>query len=595
MKSVKYYLIALIFSCFSLVHSQVYLNLDFEETTSNGIVKDWKLGGNGYDLKIDSNICFSGKNSLYIEKIGNGNVGVGTSSFPIEDARGKQLKYSGYIKTENITEGFAGLWWRVDGASATLSFDNMAKRDIKGTTGWTKYTIEFKIDEKVTNINFGVIHPGNGKAWFDNLEIELDGKKYQQSEPHVITLSDEQTNLLKEIVYPFETAEPAHNNNDLNFLKEMVGDAKIVSLGEGTHGTSEFFKMKHRITKYLAEEMGFTVFAIEANMPEATKVNDYILYGKGNAKDALAGLYFWTWNTQEVLDMIEWMREFNKSKKGRVEFWGFDMQHPNVAIKNTLNFIQKTDPEFFEKAKNKYDKIMSFNDETRKTRTNPTNIYIEPFLNYANEVYDYMKVNSSKYKKSSQSDSTEWILQNAKIVVQSLEARMQNQMSRDESMALNVQWILNNMPKDTKIVLWAHNGHISKKKSNWLPMGAHLDKMYGENMVVMGFCFHEGNYTALGKNKLSVYSTSISEPGSLEWMMHGLNVPMSFLDLRKVKNSPLSKLFESEIEFRSIGALAMDYAFNRTKILDEFDALIYFDKTNPSKCFGLTSEKGGVK
>ena len=217
----------------------------------------------------------------------------------------------------------------------------MSSRGAKGTTDWTKHTVEFKIDEKLTNINFGVLLPGNGKAWFDNLSIELDGEKYQQNEPEVIELSLEQIEWLKKNVNTFQTAQPIEDDSDLSFLKDIVGDARIVSLGEGTHGTSEFFKMKHRITKYLAENMGFTVFAIEANMPEALDVNNYVLNGIGNSKDVLAGLYFWTWNTQEVLDMLEWMREFNKSKKGRIEFWGFDMQYPNIAIKNTLNFLKK--------------------------------------------------------------------------------------------------------------------------------------------------------------------------------------------------------------------------------------------------------------
>ena len=64
----------------------------------------------------------------------------------------------------------------------------MSSRGAKGTTDWTKYTIEFKINEKLTNINFGVLLPGNGKAWFDNLSMNWMAKKYQQNEPEVIEL-----------------------------------------------------------------------------------------------------------------------------------------------------------------------------------------------------------------------------------------------------------------------------------------------------------------------------------------------------------------------------------------------------------------------
>lgn len=562
-------------------NTQKFLNLDFEKVTPNGIAKNWYQGGKGFSVFVDSTVSFSGKRSLCIQKVGNGNFGVATSSFPIDDARGKYLRYTGYIKTENITEGYAGLWWRVDGISGILNFDNMNNRGAKGTTDWTKYTVEFKIDDKLTNINFGVLMPGNGKAWFDDLSVELDGKIYPQKEPEIAKLSLEQINWLKNNVDTFKTADPFENDDDLSFLKEMVGDAKIVSLGEGTHGTHEFFTMKHRIIKYLVEKMGFTVFAIEANMPESRNVNNYVLNGIGNPKDVLAGLYFWTWNTQEVLDMIKWMLNYNASKKGRIEFWGFDMQFPNVAIRNTLNFLQKYDTTYYAAAKDKYQKIIAFNSE-KKMNSNSGNILLETYFGYANEVYNHLIKNFDKYNSIATQDSINWCIQNSRIVVQSLEAKRQKQRSRDESMAINIQWIINYMPKDTKVILWAHNGHVSKRETNRQPMGAFLNKVYGNDMVVMGFGFNKGEYTAAGKKGLGIYSTSISEPGSVEWMLHSLNYPRLFLDLRKLKNSPLSNLFNKQLEFRSIGATAMDYAFYNTIITDEFDILIYFENTTPS-------------
>ena len=591
MKIIRYLVVLLLLLLVDCINGQVFLNLDFEKVIPNATAKGWYQGGDGFSVFVDSTVSFSGKNSLSIQKIGTGNFGVATSSFPIEEAKGKYLKYSGYIKTENITEGYAGLWWRVDGSGGVLNFDNMSSRGAKVTTDWTKYTIEFKIDETITNINFGVLLPGNGKAWFDNLSIELDGEKYQQKEPEVIELSLVQIEWLKKNVNTFQTAQPIEDDSDLSFLKDIVGNARIVSLGEGTHGTSEFFKMKHRITKYLAEKMGFTVFAIEANMPEALDVNNYVLNGIGNSKDVLAGLYFWTWNTQEVLDMLEWMRVFNESKKGRIEFWGFDMQYPNIAIKNTLNFLIKYDQSYYEDANEKYQKIIAFNDETKKTKSNSGNATFQPFLEYANDVYNHLIENRDKYISIADKDSTDWFIQNARIICQSIEARMQNHQSRDESMAINVQWILGHMAPDTKIVLWAHNGHISKKGNNYMqPMGTYLNKVYSKNMVVMGFGFNKGEYTAMGPKGLGTYSTSLSEPGSVEWMMHGLNYSRLFLDLRKIKTSTLASIFNNELEFRSIGAMTMDYAFNKTIIIDEFDVLIYFEDTTPSNCFGFTNK-----
>jgi erythromycin esterase-like protein len=104
--------------------------------------------------------------------------GVATGTFPVKDAAGKSVRFSGWIKTEGITRGYAGLWWRVDGGSRTLAFDNMGRRGVTGTTEWTRYTIELPVAANATNINFGALLPGDGTAWFDELTVELDGKPY---------------------------------------------------------------------------------------------------------------------------------------------------------------------------------------------------------------------------------------------------------------------------------------------------------------------------------------------------------------------------------------------------------------------------------
>jgi erythromycin esterase-like protein len=148
-----------------------------------------------------------------------------------------------------------------------------------------------------------------------------------------------------------ETVEAGHGFADMQPLKKVVGDARIVALGEATHGTREFFQLKHRMLEFLATEMGFTIFSIEANMPEAYRLNEYVLTGKGDPRQLLKGMYFWTWNTEEVLDMILWMREFNKSGKGHLEFTGFDMQTPTVAAEIVRDFVAREDPEYVAKVK----------------------------------------------------------------------------------------------------------------------------------------------------------------------------------------------------------------------------------------------------
>ena len=104
--------------------------------------------------------------------------GVATATFPVSAAAGKTVKFSGYIKTEGITQGYAGLWWRADVGKSVGAFDNMNDRGPKRTTNWTRYEIQLTIPADATNINFGVLHPGNGTAWFDSLAVEINGVPY---------------------------------------------------------------------------------------------------------------------------------------------------------------------------------------------------------------------------------------------------------------------------------------------------------------------------------------------------------------------------------------------------------------------------------
>jgi erythromycin esterase-like protein len=104
--------------------------------------------------------------------------GVATSTFPVGVAAGKRVKYSGFIKTAGVTRGYAGLWWRVDGDSGILAFDNMSNRGVTGTSEWARYEIELPVASNARNINFGALHTGDGTAWFDGLTVELDGVPY---------------------------------------------------------------------------------------------------------------------------------------------------------------------------------------------------------------------------------------------------------------------------------------------------------------------------------------------------------------------------------------------------------------------------------
>ena len=131
----------------------------------------------GYPVKLDSVVKQNGRYSLSIEK-GTGDGQFGVINMRIEPVfSGKRVRLTGYIKTEDIAEGVAGLWMRVDGSSGVLAFDNMQSRGIKGTTDWQQYSIDLDYnEEEVIDIYIGGLMTGSGKMWIDNLELLVDGK-----------------------------------------------------------------------------------------------------------------------------------------------------------------------------------------------------------------------------------------------------------------------------------------------------------------------------------------------------------------------------------------------------------------------------------
>ncbi len=564
-----------------------YLNLDFEDHVANGRLKFWMTGGNGYSASADEEVFYTGKSSLCLKKTASvPGFGVATSTFPVDEARGKTIRFIGYIKTENVENGYAGLWWRADLPDQKIgAFDNMQDRGARGTADWAEYVLELEIPEETININFGAILPGTGTAWFDNLSIEIDGRTFKQIRPRTAVPSRADLAWIRKRAVPIATVDPAQELSDLEPLRDMIGHNRVVALGEGTHGTSEFFKMKHRIVRYLAEEMDFSVFAIEANMPEARVVNRYVLTGEGDPKAALSGLYFWTWDTQEVLTMIEWMREFNRTGRGNMEFIGFDMQFPDIAMAQVEDFVKVWDSEYLAEMQIHYGKVKEGQESIRGTQ-NRNMAALTKWHTAASTVYAHLRELREDYAASAGDPETAWVVQAANIVVQAAEANMPGKRSRDESMAENLAWILDQRPLGTKVVTWAHNLHVTRGSDAYRSMGYYLDQSYQEEHMVIGFAFHDGRYTAVGPQGIRDYGTSASEPGSVEWFFKQSGVAPFILDLRLAEEAQKGTgwLFR-ELDFRNIGALAADYAFAPHKVQEEFDVLIFFENTTASDCF----------
>ena len=296
---------------------------------------------------------------------------------------------------------------------------------------------------------------------------------------------------IREHAVPLVSTEAGHGFADLEPLAGLVGDARVVALGEATHGTREFFQLKHRVFEYLAERLGFTVFAIEANQPEARAIDRYVQGGDGDPEELLAGIYFWTWDTEEVLDLIEWMRRYNADPGHRqtLHFAGFDMQTPRVAARETLAYLREVDPGLAGANEDLLDPLAG-PDTWREVLQRPVG-ELAAMRDRLRDLVASFDGHREAWIERTGTDRFTIARQQAVVARQAVEmyagmaeGTPQAVGLRDQAMAANVRWLLDTSPPGTRVMLWAHNGHVSRAPwANGIePMGVHLSLRAGQRL-----------------------------------------------------------------------------------------------------------------
>ena len=165
-------------------------------------------------------------------------------------------------------------------------------------------------------------------------------------------------NELNSIIIPIQGSSPNLDDKELAAL-DFLKQAKIVGLGEATHGTKEFFEMKHRIFKYLVEHHGCKAFAFESDYSECIYIDRYITGGEGDLDDLMNNtMIFWTWCTAEVRALLQWMREYNegKEKKDMIRYFGVDCQLFRYKADLLVEYLGKVSPETLQECESTLDK-----------------------------------------------------------------------------------------------------------------------------------------------------------------------------------------------------------------------------------------------
>jgi len=146
---------------------------------------------------------------------------------------------------------------------------------------------------------------------------------------------------LRATALPLKTVEAGNGFDDLERFGKSLDSVQIVGMGEPTHGTREAFLFKHRMFEYLVERKGYRIFGMEASYPDCLPIEKYIQTGEGDPEKVVHGQGFWTWDTEEVLGLVQWMRAYNASHPDRVHFVGFDMQNKASAYARVVDYLGK--------------------------------------------------------------------------------------------------------------------------------------------------------------------------------------------------------------------------------------------------------------
>jgi erythromycin esterase len=367
---------------------------------------------------------------------------------------------------------------------------------------------------------------------------------------------------LKKTAAPLATIEVGHTFYDLAPFGIAVGEARIVALGEATFGTREFFQIKHRLLEYLVKEKGFTIFAINANWLEANTLDLYVKHGEGDPKALLTGM-LWPWNTEEALDVVEWMRDFNRAPgvHPTLSFASFGVPPASVVIPRVVEYLRECSPADAVTAETSYAPLLEM--EMRLGE-----VYDDAARRAADKAEAVVRLlDAKKDALVAASSAGAWrdARQDAEMARQNAATRIAGRGSSylNEMMARNIRWLAKDAYPGEKIVLWGYNALVSfgqpgdAEKS----VGAWLREEFGDQVYVTGFAFHRGELLAIGvQNGQSAGVTKQTIPESTEEngdsVLSAAGMPVFFLDLRTVPPATaLGRWLAESHSFLEVGAL----------------------------------------
>ncbi|WP_020390910.1 erythromycin esterase family protein [Kribbella catacumbae] len=346
---------------------------------------------------------------------------------------------------------------------------------------------------------------------------------------------------------PIRSTDAGGSLRDLKPLTAMVGNARVVGVGEATHSSSEFFTLKHKIFRSLVEERGFTAFALEAPWSTGLELDRYVVSGVGDPREIMRSQFqdaYKFWNAQEYLDLIEWMRSYNRTHARKLHFVGNDVGYASPALLDrVISYVGKTRPSQLPEIKSLYAAIRSdaeYKDWSAAYFGKPLaeRVKIEAAARRAVVLVESLPAGPQRT----------WALQHARAIwqvsklysfdVTNPEETPKAMYFRDEAMADNTAWWAR--ATGAKVMLSAHNGHIALEsnspKEYPTVQGQFLREQLGRDYVNIGFSFDHGSFNAhdTSTGELRVFNLPPAAPGSNEYTLDKVPYRDYFVDLRRL-------------------------------------------------------------
>lgn len=398
---------------------------------------------------------------------------------------------------------------------------------------------------------------------------------------------------------------------DYNPLMDLVGDARFVLIGEASHGTHEFYQQRAEITKQLIQHKGFSAIAIEADFPDAYRVNSYVRGINSDLSPEVALREFqqfptWMWRNVDVVAFVGWLRQYNDAlppNQSKVGFYGLDLYSLYRSIAAVLDYLDRIDPEAAKQARDRYSCLEHFDEDAQIYGYAVTSGLSDSCQNEAvNQLKELQRRASDYTQRDSQIAEDEFFYaeQNARLVKDAeayYRAMFQERVSswnvRDRHMADSLEDLVNYLDRQgnqTKVVVWAHNSHLGDaratdmgKDEQW-NLGQLVREKYGQEAILIGFSTYTGTVTATS-NWNEPPQMKLVRPGlpdSYEALFHATGLSQFWLNLQ-AENSAVAGLREQRLE-RAIGVIyrpeterSSHYFY--ASLPQQFDAIIHIDDT----------------